>query len=289
MLDHVQRNVDRFLHRMSTDPLATVAKFYADCLVDNSKALEYLQRNALLGVGRDVANPLQIGFADRSLGKCIPKKIVKLGRELRSKLEQVGVYRANGREHFRGMVTLPLWSFGEGDILAVSGIYGLRIDRNSGGEREQSIGAGIVNAQAMNRFDELIVCESVREAWTFIAAGHENAICALGDVAIPPSVQARAKRVILASPEGEAGPFAACESFRLRLPPGISVNQYALKHASDSDPLGGLIRHAPWLQAAQKQPEEVVAWYNQRLWNNYLRPTTISFALRFRTCPMRGT
>ena len=201
MIDQVQSNVDSFLDRLSTDPLKAVTEFYADCLTGNAKALDFLRRNALFPSGPEQANRLQIGFADRSLGKHIPKKIIKLGRALRSKLEHVGIYRANGREHFRGMVTMPLWSLDESLELSVSGIYGLRIDISSGGERESSIGTGVFNAPAMLRFDELIICESVREAWTFIAAGHENTICVVGEAPIQPGLLERVKRAILVSPE----------------------------------------------------------------------------------------
>ena len=143
MNDQVRSDIDSFLERLSIDPLKTVVEFYSDCLTSNSKALDYLRRNALFVPGLEETNRLLIGFADRSLGKRVPKKIIKVGWELRSKLAEVGVYRANGREHFRGMLTLPLWSFDEREELGVSGIYGLRIDLSNGGESEYSIGSGL--------------------------------------------------------------------------------------------------------------------------------------------------
>ena len=68
-----------------------------------AKAVAYLARNCL---SSDAT--LQVGFADRTLGTHLPSNIIKAGKEIRSKLESVGIYRPNGREHFRGFVTVPL-------------------------------------------------------------------------------------------------------------------------------------------------------------------------------------
>ena len=81
------------------------------------------------------------------------------------------------------MVTVPLYSF-VGNAPTVTGIYGLRVDMSNGGEREQVIGSGIFNAHALNKFDELIVCDQICDAWTLVAAGHHQAICAI-DYACP--------------------------------------------------------------------------------------------------------
>ena len=94
-----------FLEQLQADPLAAVAEHYARCLADNPKAGDYLQRSGLWSGG---ISELRVGFADRSLGKQIPAKTLTLGRKIRAELESLGVFRSNGREHFRGMVTLPL-------------------------------------------------------------------------------------------------------------------------------------------------------------------------------------
>ena len=92
-----------FIQNMLAHPLKTTIEYYATCLAACAKAGAYLARNCLAS---DAA--LQVGFADRTLGTHLPSNIIKAGKEIRSKLESVGIYRPNGREHFRGFVTVPL-------------------------------------------------------------------------------------------------------------------------------------------------------------------------------------
>ncbi|MEO8271604.1 MAG: hypothetical protein ABI557_17915, partial [Aureliella sp.] len=89
----------QFIEQLQANPLVTVCDYYASRLADNPKAIEFLNRNALH------CEAFPIGFSDRSLGKHIPKRLLKLGAAIRKQLEALGVYRDNGREHFRGMVT----------------------------------------------------------------------------------------------------------------------------------------------------------------------------------------
>ncbi len=135
---------DDFIQNMLAHPLRTTVAYYATCLVACAKAVAYLARNCLASDAT-----LQVGFADRTLGTHLPSNTLKAGKEIRSKLESVGVYRPNGREHFRGFVTVPLASIDGG----VTGIYGRRIDRNGDGLAELTIGEGIFNSQTTNRLE----------------------------------------------------------------------------------------------------------------------------------------
>ena len=109
-----------FIQRMLIHPLKTTLDYYATCLAACAKAVAYLARNCLAS---DAA--LQVGLAGRTMGTHLPSNTFKAGKEIRSKLESVGNYRPNGREHFRGFVTVPLSSI-DG---TVTGSYGRRIDR----------------------------------------------------------------------------------------------------------------------------------------------------------------
>ena len=144
--------------QLQSKPLATVAAYYARCLPENSKALNYLRRNALFC---DESESMQVGFADRTLGKHIPSRTVAAGRRIRQQLEALGVYRPNGREHFRGMVTVPLTS-PDGQV---TGLYGRRLNPHGAGPVEQQIGRGIFNAAALTQREELIITETVVDAW----------------------------------------------------------------------------------------------------------------------------
>ncbi|MCA9182116.1 MAG: hypothetical protein KDA51_11705, partial [Planctomycetales bacterium] len=149
----------QFIEQLQAAPLATVSDYYASRLAASPKAIEYLKRHALH------CESLPTGFSDRSLGNHIPKRALKFGAAIRKQLESFGLYRDNGREHFRGMVTVPLHSTSG----QVGGIYGRRIDMSNGGPIEQHIGQGIFNARALQQFDECIVTTTVLDAWTFYA------------------------------------------------------------------------------------------------------------------------
>ena len=94
-------NATPFTQRLLDNPLATVADFYAQHRGEN--AHDFLTKNCLSS-----DSMLRVGYSDRSLGKQIPDKQLKLGREIRTKLKQVGIIKANGRETLRGFITLPL-------------------------------------------------------------------------------------------------------------------------------------------------------------------------------------
>ena len=90
-----------FPQRLFDNPLATVADYYAHHL--NDAAHTFLQNHCLSADDR-----LRVGFSDRTLGKQIPAKALKFGRELRAKLKQAGILKASGHEALRGFVTVPL-------------------------------------------------------------------------------------------------------------------------------------------------------------------------------------
>lgn len=109
-----------FLNAITDDPLRAVADYYASRLERNPRAALYASRfNGAPG----------IGFADRSLGKLIPHKRSKIGREIRDRLQKLGIYKANGRETLRGYVTEPIL---DGDN--VIGIRGHKLDPNAQGQ-----------------------------------------------------------------------------------------------------------------------------------------------------------
>ena len=234
--------VDAFVEQLQDQPLATVCEYYAGCLAGSSKAIDYLRRHALFV---PKAHPLKVGFVDRTLGKHVPPKSTLLGKSIRSQLAALGIYRPNGREHFRGMVTVPLQSLaGE-----VTGLYGRRVDMNNGGEIEHRIGTGIFNAQALRQFDEIIVADNLLDAWTFYAAGHTQAVCAV-DSLFTAGDLAHVKRVLLASPTIDCQPLTNCEVHRIQFPLGHTANSYAIQYRHETDPLAKLIRCAPWLQGS---------------------------------------
>ena len=95
--------------------LAQVVNYYHDTLKTTPEALDYLRRRGISNI--HVLDHFRIGYADRSLGLKLPTKASKAGRAIRSRLQQLGLYRESGHEHFRGSVTFPiLASDGSGRI-----------------------------------------------------------------------------------------------------------------------------------------------------------------------------
>ncbi len=237
-----------FIQNMLADPLKATVVYYATRLVACAKAVAYLARICLAS---DAA--LQVGFADRTLGTHLPGNTLKAGKEIRSKLESVGIYRPNGREHFRGFVTVPLTNIDGG----VTGIYGRRIDRNGDGLAELTIGVGIFNSQALRSYEEVIVTDNVLDAWTFYSAGHTNVVYGATDVTDFKHV----KRVLLTSDSIDCEALGGCEIYRVKFPVGQSAHAYLLaQRDQQADPLGAVIRAAGWesgvsFQLAVAQPD----------------------------------
>ena len=234
MTDHA------FTQRIFSAPLATTIDYYAERLVDNDKALTFLRRNLLSADAE-----LKVGFADRTLGKQLPSNRNKAGRDVRERLQ--------GRRHpqsdrSRNVSRLRHRAVGEPER-ETTGIYGVRIDRNGAGDKIVSIGSGIFNAAALTSFDEIIVCDSVLDAWTFCGAGYNNAIAA-DAVQLRQEHFANVRRVLLAHPNIDCDPFVGKELLRINFPDDTSVNQYAIDNTSIDDCLGQRIRAASWISGA---------------------------------------
>ena len=67
----------------------------------------------------------QLGFADRTLGLRLPDSNRNEGETLRSRLAQLGLWRASGHEHFNGCVVVPLRD-AAGNVVS---LYGRRAQR----------------------------------------------------------------------------------------------------------------------------------------------------------------
>src|SRR5262249_46495380 len=86
--------------------LARVTGYYQRTLRETPHALDYLRRRGI--TNGQVLDHFRIGYADRSLGKLLPSKDSKAGRDIRSRLEALGLFRQSGHEHFTGSITFPI-------------------------------------------------------------------------------------------------------------------------------------------------------------------------------------
>lgn len=244
-----------------------VTDYYHERLWKNPQALDYLKRRGL--DDEVMLKRFRIGFADRSLGLTLPHKNRKDGAEIRARLERLGIYRESGHEHLNGCIIVPIFNAaGE-----VTELYGRRLDDGgkSGIKHLYLPGphAGIFNPAALDH-EEVILCEALLDALTFIAAGIDNVTSIYGTEGFTDelfkALQAKkVRRVKLAYDADEAGERAATrdaeklravgiEVHRVKFPWGMDANEYARKVQPAEQSLRLLVNAAAWLGGAVVPP-----------------------------------
>lgn len=240
--------------------LAQVVDYYHQSLKASPEALAYLERR---GIGAAVEH-FKLGYANRTLGLRLPEKNRQAGEAIRKRLQAVGVIRESGHEHLNGCVVFP-WFDEAGQVL---GLYGRKILDNlrSGTAYHLYLPGphrGVFNASGLMGCKEVIVCEAIIDALTFWCAGLTNVTASYGAEGFTNDHLALFKRlnverVIIAYDRDKAGDAAALtlaerlmgegfECYRMQLPHGLDVNEYALKVTPAGKSLGALIRSAQWL------------------------------------------
>lgn len=238
--------------------VAQVLEYYTDTFKQSPDTLAYLHDR---GITNDqVIDTFRIGYANRTLGLKLPPKQKKAGRLIRGRLEQLGLYRGTGREHFNGCVVFPvLAADGTGQIVDLYGRKtnnhlrpGTPMDMFLGEERR-----GVWNVEAFAKSDEIILCPSIFDALTFWNHGYRNVTCTFGADALTDDHLAafqefKVRRVLVVNERITARLLdAGLECFRLVLPVNLNVNAYALEASDPADALGSLIRKAEWLGKGQ--------------------------------------
>jgi DNA primase len=244
--------------------LQQVADYYTKRLTapESQLARDYLASRGL--DDPELWKAHQIGFADRTLGLRIPEKNRVQGKEIRNRLETLGVYRETGREHLVGCITVPIRNT-QGDIVQ---LYGRRIDpRAPKNLRHLYLArplAGIFNAAALTA-REIILTESIIDALTFIRHGMESTTCTFGtenftDELFEAIRAAKIETVKLAFDADEAGEKATAkvaaklqaigiECYQIKFPWKMDANQYALDQGGEA--LKNAVRNALWLESSK--------------------------------------
>src|ERR1700677_1600487 len=235
--------------------LTQVVDYYHRTLKESPEALAYLRDRCI--TNSQAIDQFRIGYADRSLGLKLPGKEVKAGREIRGRLEKLGIYRASGHEHFTGSVVFPVTAFdGTRQIVDVYGrkILGSRLRKGTpihtflSAERH-----GVWNVEAFGATEEIILCPSLFDALTFWSLGYRNVTCMFGKDALPDDhftafKEFSIRRVL--TPCEQVGPkllAAGLDCFLLKLPSGLDVNTYALQVNDPANVLGAILRKAEWV------------------------------------------
>lgn len=240
--------------------LKQVTDYYQERLWKNPQALDYLKRRGL--DDEALLKRLRIGFADRSLGLTLPHKNRKDGADIRARLTRLGIYRESGHEHLNGCIIVPV-SNAAGEVTE---LYGRRLDDGgkSGIKHLYLPGphVGIFHREALQH-EEVILCEALIDALTFLAAGFDNVTSIYGTEGFTEELfealkTGRVRRVKLAYDADEAGERAATrdaeklravgiEVHRVKFPWGMDANEYAKKVQPAAQSLRLVVNGAAWL------------------------------------------
>jgi len=190
------------------------------------------------------------------------------GAALRARLQKLGVYRESGHEHFNGSLVFPIVNGND----HVAELYGRKITKGLRKGTPDHLylpgpHRGILNPAALEH-PEIILCESILDALTFVRHGMDNATCIYGtqgftDELFEAIKAANLDAVRLAYDADDAGERAAKRDaeklqaigvavHRIKLPMGEDVNSFALSQGSEA--LKKAVRSAEWLGHGSGSP-----------------------------------
>ncbi len=242
--------------------LDAVVGFYHRALLEESEALAWLARRR---INEEATRQFRLGLSNRTLCFRLPHANRVEGRELRERLQDLGVYRkSSGHEAFRGSVTFPVCDTND----QVVQLYGRKI----GGALRKgtplhtwlaSIERPLFNVAAVESFDEVIVCASIIDALTLWSAGLRHVVAVAGPEGVDPShlalfAEHEVRRVLIAFRRDSTGDRQArwladrlaltgVECLRVELPQGADVNDYACSLDRPGDGLARVVRAATWM------------------------------------------
>ena len=160
------------------EALTQVVAYYHETLLKSPEALAYLGQRKL--DRPEVVERFRLGYANRTLGLRLPDKQRVAGKEIRGRLERLGIFRSTGHEHLRGSLVVPVTD-PEGKILD---LYGRKIRSDLHPDIPLHLylpgpHKGIFNAEGFSG-GEVIVAESLIDALSFYAFGFENVTATYG-------------------------------------------------------------------------------------------------------------
>ncbi|HVS59519.1 MAG TPA: DNA primase [Gemmatimonadaceae bacterium] len=226
------------------------------------EASRYLEKRGL--VSSELVSTFRLGFSNRTLGLRLPAMSRKEGQAIRSRLQNIGILRSSGHEHFNGCLMIPIFDE-EG---RVSEIYGRKITQRLTPGLAHHLYLpgphhGVWNAEVLHESKEIILCEALIDAMTFWCAGYRNVTSSYGVEGFSPDHLEAFRRhgtehVLIAYDRDEAGDRAAeklaekllaagIRCSRIKFPHSMDANEYALKVTPAEKSLGVVIRSAEWI------------------------------------------
>ncbi len=267
---------DPFLEAQDSELLGQVVGYYHQALKESPEALEYLESRGLRHP--ELIDRFRLGFANRTLGYRLPGKGTKAGREIRGRLQKLGILRPSGHEHFNGSLVIPVFDLEE----RVVELYGRKVTRGTKLRKGTPLHLylpgphrGVWNPQALVASAEIILCESLIDALTFWCAGFRHVTCSYGingftDELLESFQGHGTERVLVAYDRDDAGEKAAAKlaetllplgvgCYRVRFPRGMDANEYALSVQPAEKSLDLVLRKAEWMgEGEAPEREEVV-------------------------------
>jgi DNA primase len=248
--------------------LDQVIDFYHTTLKSSPEALGYLEKRGLGSM--ELIEHFRLGYANRTLAYRLAPKQYKAGAEMRTALQQVGISRDSGHEHFNGSIVVPLFGSDSNDPAArpVVGAYARKLLDNlrAGTPKHLYLPGphrGVFNREGLEGQPEIILCEALLDALTFWAAGYRNVTSCYGvngmtDELLGALKSCGAQRILIAFDRDEAGDRGAealskrltaegLDCFRLLFPKGMDANAYACTVKPAEKSLGVVIRSAQWM------------------------------------------
>lgn len=243
--------------------LRQVLDYYHETLKQSPEALDYLARRGLNHP--ELIARFKLGYANRTLGYRLPAKAWKEGQQVRGRLQDIGLLRESGHEHFNGSLVVPVTDPNG----VVHEVYGRKIrdDLRTGTAYHLYLPgphAGVWNEEGIAAGGgEVILCEALIDAMTFWVHGLRNVTASFGAGGFTDELLAAfrrhgIKRVLIAYDRDEAGNQAAdalavkltaegMGCYRILFPKGMDANEYALKMTPPDRALALLVRKAEWI------------------------------------------
>lgn len=253
--------------------LRGVAEFYHRTLIGSPDT-----RQALADLGLrhpQLAAHFRLGFANRTLGLRLPKTNRIAGRQLRERLQQLGVLRSDtGHEHLHGCLVVPVFDL-QGKVV---GLFGRRLDRARRGSAEDlwtnATKGGLVNPAAFAS-KEIVVTASIVDALAAWCHGITNATAVQGaDGAVTEVVRAMQKhgttRATLLLPRtreheeaaakigATIAKLASVEVRRALLPSGADVMDVVRAAPDPGHAVLQLVRTAEWVAGSTGNVQPVL-------------------------------
>ena len=150
--------------------LQRVVNFYVKTLAKDPAGLDYLKGRKLAEA--TTLGTFQIGYSNGSLLKVLPRD-----EDILDGLKTLGVLKADGREHFEGCVTVPIFDE-QGNVC---GIYGRRV---TDGEPPHLYlpgpHRGVWNGGSAKTNQVLLITEAILDGLALWQAGFRNVIAIYG-------------------------------------------------------------------------------------------------------------